>query len=47
MRFVTLHIGLGTFAGIQTEDVRDFDIHSEQAEVPLSIFFEIAAYRQS
>ena len=36
--FLTLHVGLGTFKGIDTDDIRDYAIHKEKAEVPLSIF---------
>lgn len=46
-KFVTLHIGLGTFRSIDTTDVRDYAIHSETAEVPLGIFEEIATIKNS
>ncbi len=36
--YTTLHVGLGTFQGITTEDVRDYAIHRELAEVTLSTF---------
>jgi S-adenosylmethionine:tRNA ribosyltransferase-isomerase len=39
---VTLHVGLGTFKPIDTEDIRDYRIHKERAEIPLSLFGEIA-----
>lgn len=31
--FVTLHVGLGTFQSITTQDIRDYQIHSEHIEV--------------
>jgi S-adenosylmethionine:tRNA ribosyltransferase-isomerase len=40
--YLTLHVGLGTFKGIQTADIRDYDIHREQIEISLSIFQRIA-----
>lgn len=36
--FVTLHIGLGTFKTIDTDDIRSYEIHSESVEVPRDIF---------
>jgi S-adenosylmethionine:tRNA ribosyltransferase-isomerase len=32
--FVTLHVGLGTFQPIQTEDIADHPMHQEWAELP-------------
>jgi S-adenosylmethionine:tRNA ribosyltransferase-isomerase len=31
---LTLHIGAGTFKGVDSEDIRDFQIHSEYFEIP-------------
>lgn len=31
LEFVTLHVGLGTFAGVETEDIRQHKMHSELA----------------
>ncbi|HMY80993.1 MAG TPA: S-adenosylmethionine:tRNA ribosyltransferase-isomerase [Candidatus Absconditabacterales bacterium] len=42
---VTLHVGLGTFKSIQTNDVRDHQIHNEQAQVDLGIFERIMNYK--
>jgi S-adenosylmethionine:tRNA ribosyltransferase-isomerase len=35
---ITLHVGLGTFEPIDTEDIRDYHIHRELVEVPRDIF---------
>lgn len=32
-RFLTLHVGLGTFAPVRSEDVRDHRMHSERFEI--------------
>lgn len=39
--FVTLHIGLGTFKSIDTDDIRQYNIHSEIAEIEMKIFEKI------
>lgn len=39
---ITLHVGLGTFKNIYEEDIRDYEMHAERAEVPVSIFETIA-----
>jgi S-adenosylmethionine:tRNA ribosyltransferase-isomerase len=44
--YVTLHVGLGTFKGIDTTDIRAYAIHSEAIEVPLDIFTTITKLRQ-
>lgn len=43
--FVTLHVGLGTFAPVKEEDVRDHQIHAERYEVPESTAARVAATR--
>ncbi len=35
---ITLHIGLGTFQTINTNDIREYKIHSETASIPYSLF---------
>ena len=40
--FLTLHVGLGTFKGISTADIRDYDIHREHVEISTDIFDKIA-----
>jgi S-adenosylmethionine:tRNA ribosyltransferase-isomerase len=40
--YLTLHVGLGTFKGIQTADIRDYNIHRERIEINISIFQRIA-----
>ena len=44
--YVTLHVGLGTFKGIQTPDVRDYVIHSEKIEIQRDIFEKIATIHE-
>ncbi len=39
--YITLHVGLGTFKGIQTPDIRDYHIHAEKIEVSQDIFRKI------
>ncbi len=46
-QLITLHVGLGTFQGVKTEDIRDYSIHEELVEVSLSIFETIANLRSS
>lgn len=36
--YVTLHVWLGTFQWISTDDIRDYTIHKEQIEVSLNLF---------
>ena len=38
-----LHVWLGTFKQVDVEDITDYDIHSEQAEVTTQLFETIAA----
>lgn len=40
-QYVTLHVGLGTFKGIDTADIRQYAIHSEAVEVSVDVFGEI------
>ncbi len=40
--FLTLHVGLGTFKPVHTENITDYDIHSEPITVPADIFARIA-----
>ncbi len=44
--YLTLHVGLGTFKGIDTTDIRAYAIHSEAIEIPLDIFATITTLRQ-
>jgi len=41
--FVTLHVGLGTFRPIKTEDFRDHPMHSEHYEIPTGFAEKAAA----
>ena len=45
--YLTLHVGLGTFQGIDVTDIRDYQIHEETIEVPKSIFTTIADRKKS
>ena len=40
--FVTLHVGLGTFRPIKTEDFREHPMHSEHYEVPAGFAEKVA-----
>lgn len=44
--FVTLHVGLGTFQPIQTEDPTHHRLHAEWAELPMSTVGSIQACRK-
>lgn len=39
--YITLHVWLWTFQWINTDDVRDYEIHRESIEIPLSLFTRI------
>lgn len=41
--FVTLHVGLGTFRPVQTEQIEDHRMHLEWGELPPSVAEQIAA----
>lgn len=41
-QYITLHVGLGTFKGIDTPDIREYHIHAETIEIEKSIFETIA-----
>lgn len=45
--YVTLHIGMGTFKWVDTEDIRHYHIHSERAEVSRDIFNTLYLYKTS
>jgi S-adenosylmethionine:tRNA ribosyltransferase-isomerase len=34
-RFLTLHVGLGTFAPVRTEEVEEHEMHAERFEIPV------------
>ncbi len=44
--YLTLHVGLGTFKGIQTHDIRDYAIHRERVEVSVDIFVKITLLKE-
>lgn len=41
--FLTLHVGLGTFRPIKTEDFRDHPMHAERYEIPPGFVEKVAA----
>ena len=43
--YVTLHVWIGTFRVIKTANIKDYDIHSEQCEIDLWIFWRIYEYK--
>jgi S-adenosylmethionine:tRNA ribosyltransferase-isomerase len=45
--FVTLHVGLGTFAPIRTETIEDHPIHAEWISVPAATIAAIRTARQA
>jgi S-adenosylmethionine:tRNA ribosyltransferase-isomerase len=45
--FVTLHVGLGTFQPIQTDDFRQHRMHSEWGELPADTVEAIAACKEN
>ncbi|MBD3243848.1 MAG: tRNA preQ1(34) S-adenosylmethionine ribosyltransferase-isomerase QueA [Chitinivibrionales bacterium] len=44
---LTLHVGIGTFRPVKTEDPREHDIHTEQFVLPEQTGLEIAQTRQT
>lgn len=47
IKYVTLHVGLGTFAPVKTEDIRDYKMHSELASISASVIKDILKTKQS
>ena len=43
---ITLHVGLGTFQGVDTPDIRDYHIHREMVEIEKSLFSRIASLKK-
>lgn len=44
--YITLHVGIGTFKGIDVADIRDYQIHRETVEIELNLFERIASYKK-
>lgn len=44
--YITLHVGLGTFKGVDTPDIRDYHIHREMVEVNQEVFTTIAEIKK-
>lgn len=45
--YITLHVWLGTFQGIKTSDVRDYEIHSEKVEISKDSFGKIFELKEN
>ncbi len=45
--YVTLHVGLGTFKPVDTDDIRDYTIHEEMIIIPPELFAKIATYKRA
>ena len=43
---ITLHVGLGTFRPVETEDLRDLSLHSEWVEVTPDLVAQVEACRR-
>ena len=43
--YITLHVGLGTFQGIKTDDIREYAIHGEWIEWEKKLFDTIRKYK--
>lgn len=44
-KYLTLHVGLGTFKWIDTDDIRDYTIHEEDIEIEKNLMEEIATLK--
>ena len=40
--FVTLHVGIGTFRPVHTDDIREYDIHEETIILSQELFATVA-----
>ena len=47
IEFVTLHVGLGTFDPVKTENIEDYQIHEEQVSVDKRTLARLAAAKQA
>ena len=45
--FVTLHVGLGTFVPVKTENIEDHTMHTEQFSVPANLRSQIAYHKRT
>lgn len=45
--YITLHVWLGTFKWIDTNDIREYQIHEETVEIDGEIFTKIAEYKKN
>jgi S-adenosylmethionine:tRNA ribosyltransferase-isomerase len=46
-KYITLHVWLGTFKWIDTNDIREYQIHEETVEIDGEIFTKIAEYKKN
>lgn len=44
--FITLHVGLGTFRPVKTENIENHQMHSEQYDVPSNLKSQIASHKR-
>ncbi len=47
IKFITLHVGLGTFAPVKTEFITEHKMHSESVEITAEVWQEILIAKQS
>ena len=45
--YITLHVWLGTFKWIDTDDIREYQIHEEIVEIDREVFTKIAEYKKN
>lgn len=47
IKFITLHVGLGTFAPVKTEFITDHKMHSESVEISAEVWRDIIVAKQA
>jgi len=47
IKFITLHVGLGTFSPVKTKNISEHKMHSEFLEIPINTIKEIIKTKQS
>lgn len=47
IRYITLHVGIGTYKPIKTENIHDHKMHKESVHVPLNVIFDILEAKQN
>lgn len=46
IKYITLHVGMGTFAPVKVDDIREHKMHSEYVEIEQSVIQEIKRAKQ-